>query len=265
MTTGALIFAFNNEETDYVSMAAWCAKNVRRHLGIPVAVVTNVATAVGFDHVILVEAEAGGTRYFEDYDATVTWHNAGRVDAYHLSPFDCTLVLDADYVVAGNSLKVLLSSPEEFLAHRWAYDVTGNTDFSEYNFFGDHRMPMWWATVMMFRRSARTQQIFEIMTMVKHNWPHYKRLYRSSSKAYRNDHALSVALGVVNGHAVDHHGIPWKLATLEPKHKITQTGTDSYQVEYIGATGRPQYIQLHNQDFHALGKQQLGEIIANSC
>lgn len=264
MTTGALIFAFNNEETDYVAMAAWCAKNIRRHLNIPVAVVTNVATATGFDHVILAEAEAGGARYFEDYNTTVTWNNAGRVDAYHLSPFDRTLVLDADYVVASDSLKTVLNSSEEFLAHRWAFDVTGNNNFSEYNFFGDHRMPMWWATVMMFQRSTRTQQMFETMTMIKHNWTHYKRLYRSSPKSYRNDHALSIALGVVNGHAIDHHGIPWKLATVEPKYKITQTDTDSYRVEYTGPTGRPQWIQLHNQDFHAMGKQQLGEIIANS-
>ncbi len=41
MTTGALIFAFNNEQTDYVAMAGWCARNIRRHLDIPVAIVTD--------------------------------------------------------------------------------------------------------------------------------------------------------------------------------------------------------------------------------
>ena len=34
MTTGALIFAYNNEQTDYVAMAAWTAKNIQRHQGI---------------------------------------------------------------------------------------------------------------------------------------------------------------------------------------------------------------------------------------
>ena len=41
LTRGVLIFAFNNEETDYLAMAEWSAKNIRKHLGLPVAVVTD--------------------------------------------------------------------------------------------------------------------------------------------------------------------------------------------------------------------------------
>lgn len=52
MTTGALIFAFNNEATDYVSMAAWSAKRIRHYLKIPVAVVTDKPTDLDFDRVI---------------------------------------------------------------------------------------------------------------------------------------------------------------------------------------------------------------------
>ena len=100
MTTGALIFAFNNEQTDYLAMAAWSAKNIRRHINIPVAVVTDADPAdsrlLEFDQVVPAKPESGGTRYFEDYGSTVTWHNAGRVDAYNLTPWDQTLVLDAD-------------------------------------------------------------------------------------------------------------------------------------------------------------------------
>ena len=31
MTTGALIFAFNNEHVDYEAMARWSAGNIERH------------------------------------------------------------------------------------------------------------------------------------------------------------------------------------------------------------------------------------------
>ena len=65
MTTGALIFAFNNEETDYLEMAAWSAENIRRHLGIPVAVVTDVKDASrnrSFDRVVEAAPATGGTR-----------------------------------------------------------------------------------------------------------------------------------------------------------------------------------------------------------
>ena len=37
MTTGALIFAYNNDKINYVKMAAWTANNIKRHLKIPVA------------------------------------------------------------------------------------------------------------------------------------------------------------------------------------------------------------------------------------
>jgi hypothetical protein len=90
MTTGALIFARNNEHTDYVAMAHWSAKNIQRHLGIPTHIVTeDIRTD-------------SGSRHFTNV-GTVTWHNTNRMDAYRLSPWDRTLVLDADYVVAGGS------------------------------------------------------------------------------------------------------------------------------------------------------------------
>jgi hypothetical protein len=255
MTTGALIFAFNNEQTDYVSMAEWSAKNIERHLGIPTRIVTNKDVATS----------GTNQRWFGDYETTVTWHNESRTDAYTLSPWDQTLVLDADYVVASDQLKTLLESNQDFLAHRLAYDVVGVNDFSGLNYFGYNQMPMWWATVMMFRKTAYTQHIFECMAMIKNNWTHYKKLYRNYSPSYRNDHALTIALGTVNGHTLDYPGIPWNLASLTPEHKITQIGIDEYRVDFLTSDQKPRWIVLKNQDFHAMGKQQLGEIVADPC
>jgi hypothetical protein len=193
MTTGALIFAYNNGVTDYVRMAAWTAKNIRRHLGIPVAVVTDQPTAYNFDKVVLCEATSTNERWFDDYAARVPWHNANRVNAYELSPWDTTLVIDADYVVASDQLKVLFECDQEFLAHRWATDITGQDNFESLNYFGHCRMPMWWATVMMFRRSTQARLIFETMHMIKNNWSHYRHIYKNFSnnlsQRSRTDHS----------------------------------------------------------------------------
>jgi hypothetical protein len=249
MTTGALIFAFNNEQTDYVAMAKWSAKNIKRHLGIPTHIVT--------------DSDAGtNTRHFSDV-GTVTWHNLNRMDAYKLSPWDRTLVLDADYVVASDQLKSLLEADQDFLAHRWAYDVTGCNNFEGLNYFGDNRMPMWWATVMMFRRSHQAELIFDSMQMIRDNWDHYRAIYKNSKTTYRNDHALSIALGIVNGHTLNHLGIPWQLASLTPEHKLRQLDKDCYRVDFVNSNNKPRWIELR-QDFHAMGKQQLGEIVANT-
>ena len=251
MTTGALIFARNNEQIDYEAMARWSAKNIERHLGIPTHIVTDDS------------APSTNTRHFTDV-GPVTWHNLNRMDAYQLSPWDCTLVLDADYVVASNQLQSVLDIDQDFLAHRWAYDVTGCNDFEGLNYFGNNRMPMWWATVMMFRRSRHAELIFNSMQMICNNWTHYRNLYKNTNATYRNDHALSIALGIVNGHTLNHAGIPWALASLTPDHKLTQLDQDSYRVDFVNTENNLRWITL-TQDFHAMGKQQLGEIVANPC
>jgi hypothetical protein len=251
MTTGALIFARNNEQIDYVSMAQWSARNIERHLGIPTHIVTDDS------------APATNARHFTDVGA-VAWHNLNRMDAYGSTPWDRTLVLDADYVVASNQLQSVLEADQDFLAHRWAYDVTGCNTFEGLNSFGNNRMPMWWATVMMFRKSKPAELIFDSMKMIRDNWTHYRKLYKNTNATYRNDHALSIALGIVNGHTLDHAGIPWALASLTPEHKLTQLGPDHYRVDFANTENKPRWIELR-QDFHAMGKQQLGAIVANPC
>ena len=265
MTTGALIFAFDNESTDYVAMAGWCAKNIHRHLDIPVAVVTDAPdrarTYSGIDKVIQAVPVPGGTRWFEDYQSTVTWHNAGRVDAYALSPWERTLVLDADYVVASDQLKILLDSDQEFLAHASAYDITNVDNFVGLNKYGEHNMPMSWATVMMFQRSTHAELIFDCMRMIRDNWRHYKNLYKIASSTYRNDHALSIALGIVNGQTLEYRSIPWELASVTPEHTVTRTSLDCYRIDYVDQQKRTRWTTLRNQDFHAMGKHHLEKII----
>jgi len=264
MTTGALIFAFNNEQTDYIRMASWSARNIKRHLKIPTAVVTNDpdrAKKYRFDQIIVAESESGGTRYFDDYADSVTWHNANRTDAYTLSPWDRTLVLDADYVVASNRLKILLDCNQDFLAHKLAYDIVHQDNFAELNNFGNYSMPMSWATVMMFRKSQHAQLIFEAMRMIKNNWKHYTDLYQIRTATYRNDYALGMALGIMSGQTFDYPIIPWDLASVTPEHAVTCIGLDHYRVDYADQEQRPKWITIKNQDFHAMGKRHLENII----
>lgn len=263
ITTGALIFAFNNEHTDYLAMAAWSAKNIRKHLGIPVAVVTDVRDASrnrAFDKVITATPSTGGTRYFADYEETVSWHNAGRADAYTLTPWDQTLVLDADYVVCSDMLKMALESDKDFLCFKNAFDVTGVNDFDGLNSFGDHRFPMWWATVMMFRKSPTAQYIFDTMNMIKQNWNHYRDIYHIGPSLYRNDYALSIALGLVSGHTLKVDSIPWEMPSVLPEHELTH---DGYQwvVKFKNSQAQNKSMSFAGIDFHAMGKKHLGAVI----
>lgn len=267
MTTGALIFAFNNEQTDYVAMARWSAQRIRKHLNIPVAIVTDHTSGPGleeFDVVVASHAQAGGTRYFSDYDATVTWNNAGRTDAYALSPWDRTLVLDADYVVASATLGNLLQTNNDFMCHSTATDVTTGKPLDGLNTFGRYKLPMWWATVMMFRRSNTAQFIFDSMNMVRNNWQHYRDLYGIDKSTYRNDFALSIALGIVSGHTGVVQNIPWSLMSALPDTTVRQLDADFYEFGYNDSDKKPRTVGLAGVDFHAMGKNHLEKIIAAS-
>ena len=267
MTTGALIFAFNNEQTDYVAMAVWSAANIRRHLGIPTAVITDVPDDPRLrqvDAVIPAKRAAGGTRYFEDYDSTVTWYNAGRVDAYSLTPWDQTLLLDADFVVASSDLTQVLAMSQDVVCHDIAYDLARAQQLSGLNVFGRYNIPMSWATVMMFRKSAMAAYVFDCMHMIRENWQHYRDLYGINNRTYRNDYALSIALGIVNGHQPRTDFVPWALATVMPQDALTMVDQDVFDVAYTDTRGKTFYHRFGNQDFHAMGKSHLEKLIADA-
>jgi hypothetical protein len=123
---------------------------------------------------------------------------------------------------------------------------------------------MWWATVMMFRKSLQSEIVFDSMTMIRDNWTHYRRLYSNNQPTYRNDHALSIALNIENGHTLTTCDIPWSLASLTPDHQLEYLALDHYRISYIDTHNRPRWIDINGQDFHAMGKQQLGAIVVNN-
>lgn len=267
MTTGVLLFAFNNQHVNYLAMAAWSAKNIQRHLGLPVSVVTDrpqACDSVLFDQIIHVPLpDHTDERYFKDYKKTAVWHNTTRVNAYELSPYDQTLVLDVDYVVASDQLALLCDTLPDFLAHNRAHDLSGHRDFNDNNWFGLYRMPMTWATVMFFRRSPQAQHIFSAMQLIRNHWQHYRQLYHIGESTYRNDYALSIAQNLVNGHVLQCPHIPWSLATVTAESQLTQIDTDTYMITYASNNEHSKWLHI-KQDFHAMGKYDLEQIIAHN-
>jgi len=270
MTRGVTIFAFNNEQIDYLAMAAWSARNIHRHLDLPVCVITDVDDAkrtAEFDQVVVTESPAVQQhRYFYDYKKNAAWHNMNRSSVHDLTPWDHTLVLDADYVVASDQLKVLFDAGQDFLSHDRAVDASGYPPFDENNKFGTYRMPMSWATVMCFRKGTTARLIFEAMQMIRDHWNHYRELYFINEETFRNDYALSIAMNIVDGHTLSTPAIPWPLMSLTSHSKITQLEPDTYRIDYENSNtnGKAKWIILQNQDFHAMGKKSLGEIVANN-
>ena len=102
------------------------------------------------------------------------------------------------------------------------------------------------------------------MTMVRQNWQHYRDLYNIDRPTYRNDFALSIALGIVSGHTLEVDTMPWPLASTLPEHTIQQLDQDYYSITYNDSEGKVKTVGMRGQDFHAMGKKQLEAIIENS-
>jgi hypothetical protein len=110
----------------------------------------------------------------------------------------------------------------------------------------------------------QAQLIFDAMAMIRNNWTHYRRLYSNNQPTYRNDHALSISLCMLNGHTIDHPIIPWNLASVTHSHKLSQISEDHYRIDFVNQEQKPRWVEVKDCDFHAMGKGHLGEIIANT-
>lgn len=263
MTQGALLVAFNNAHIDYVTIAAWNADRIRRFLNVPVTLITDStdhAKLDRFDQVIFRPTPQAGQRWFEDIDATVDWRNFDRSHAALESPYDKTLVLDVDYIVNSHQLRCLLDSTEDFLCHRHAVNARSGELFNIS--FGKYNMPMYWATVMCFKRSKKADVIFHMMQMIQNNWAHYRDLYQIDRPAFRNDHALSIALNIESGQTLTTTNIPWNLVSVLPAEKLSAISDTEFRIEWNDGQ-KTRFTLLANQDFHAMGKSYLEKIIAN--
>lgn len=262
MKKGVVLFAFDNEVFKYQKMAEWSTRRIHRHLDLPVTLVTDRAVEnFEFDQVIVIDNKSSGSRHFLDVDKLATWHNHSRPQVIDITPYDQTLVLDVDYVVASDRLKILFDIDRDFLCHDIAYDITGLTDYSSLNNFGRNRMPSKWATVMYFEKTNRVAMIFDIMTRVRENYRHYCNLYGIPTRgSYRNDYALSIALNIVDGHRPYTDSIPWRLASVDPQHKVSLLDNDRFKIEFL-QDNRSRYIMTDGQDLHIMGKQDLMEIV----
>lgn len=268
MSQGAVLFAFNNDRVDYVSQAQWSAPRINRHLGLPVTLITDkMLDDVGmFDRVIIRESRSGGTRKYDhmNADSSANWYNRGRCSAYDVTPYDQTLLLDTDYIVSSNNLRSLFDTDRDLLCHRHVLDVTDRRNFASDTRFGAVEFPMWWATVVYFRRSQAAESVFEMMQMIETHWYHYSRLYKFDQDLYRNDYAISIALNTVYGHVPDSvPSIPWPLFTAFYDVYLNQLDQDRFQLNYVRMVENQQRHQrmiLEDCDLHVMNKPDLGKI-----
>jgi hypothetical protein len=212
MSRGIIIFAQNNEYINYAEQACACAGYARKNLSLvdEICLVTNTETLESkkdlineyFDNIIVTDSfQPENVRLFKDtIDKTeyASFKNMSRSDVYELSPYDETLVIDSDYFIMNNVLDQVWSSDNDVMINCKYRDVSErHKEHIEY--LDNFSIPMYWATVFYFKKSDFAENLFTIISHIKHNYKYYYYLYNCSGNLYRNDFAFSMALHILNG------------------------------------------------------------------
>lgn len=275
MTTGALIFAHNNSIIDYTKLAVFAANRVKQHLGIPVSIVTDNKTWLiknypehPFDQIIEITNEPNSTRYF--YDGALTakeeeWKNLTRVRAYDLTPYDKTLVIDSDYVVNSDVLKIALRRNEVFQMYRKSFDLAPWRDQTCFINVSPYSIPFYWATVFVFEKNDVTKAFFDLVSYIKLNYQYFRMLYLIESPTFRNDYAFSIAVHIMNGKTNGEFvtELPGIMTYIHDRDLLVKATDDTMQflVEKENHYGEYFAVKTAGIDVHVMNKMSLSRII----
>jgi len=212
------MFAHNNTEIDYFRMAVVNAMLIKKHLGTDVTVVTDqhsldyVTQSIPRDQIDLYidniilnhkdsEFKHKNTKVYRDtinLQKSLSFYNLDRADAYDISPYDETIMLDADYLILGNTLNSCWGNKNPMMMNYTWQDINFNRKF-DLDRLSIASITQYWATVVYFQKSAYAESFFTLCKNVRKNYAYYKNLYRWSGSTFRNDYVFSVAAHMLHG------------------------------------------------------------------
>lgn len=233
---GAIIFANNTRDFDYVKIATANARLIEKNLGLPTTVLT---------------AESQGNRRLDSTTGQfVEWKNFGRSQAYDLSPYNETLLLDADYLMIDDSMLMMFDNRHPYLLVDKNTYVT-DPDLKEN--MGRYSLPFVWATAVMFRKDHKAKMLFDLVKMIESNYGYYRALYNVEASNYRNDYAFAIAHYILSGYQISQE-------QMFPIGITTMPGTLDrleWREKHIIARAPNRAYVLPRQNIHILSKHYL--------
>jgi hypothetical protein len=277
MTHGAVIFAQNNAQVDYIKIAIFSAKQVIKHLGIPVTLVTDNPDWLNntypndveiFDRVIVTSSHQSQTKKF--YDGSLSskkfeWKNFTRSQVYELSPYDKTLVIDSDYIINSSILKSALDSDYDFQIYRNSFDLAGWRDVESFTNLNQYSIPFYWATVFVFEKTPVTESFFTLVNHIKENWEFYRILHSIDNQVFRNDFAFSIAIHIMNGNTDRTFAtkLPGTMSYVLDRDFLVSMKDDKMQFLVEKQTHHGEYtlVKTTGIDVHVMNKYSLSRFI----
>ena len=193
---GVVLFAFNTDTVDYQQIAEQAARLIKHTLNLPVTIVTNNTNPQ--------------SNYRVGYAHGSQWNNFDRYRAYELSPYDETILLDSDYLVLDDNLLKILDTITDYTIVKHNQNPVRSMDGD----MGVMGLNYIWATAVVFKRTAKSKSLFDLVGRIQRNYNYYRRLYQLREENFRNDYAFTIADNIINGY-IPSLGIPWTMLTIE--------------------------------------------------
>ena len=244
---GILLFSFDTAELEYSKITEKSIELLRINCpNIPVVVVGDKIIKSA-DWTILADDPQPNVHNLR---GPKQWKNLARVDAYELSPFDTTIIIDSDYLAYDNNLVKLFESDQPVLAHTTWCDL----NYAEVTTMpmGNSMLDMMWATVLMFKKDTVVRQMFNTWRNVLENYSYFAELFGLNKRMVRNDHAFTIAMAKIQNHgSVQHTIIPWDIITANQNFKVKEITNKNIVLE-------DQHGEIIvDQSVHILNKESL--------
>jgi len=276
MNRGALIYAHNNRDVDYVLLASISGSLVKKNLEIPVSLVSDKSTLDWakqsniysnlekvFDKIIEVEKpETNNKRNLYDgiTSKSVQFTNTNRYSAWDLTPYDRTLLLDSDYLIFSNNLNHYWDVNESILLSKSMNDIFDKKRVGYHDrYVSDTGTHLYWATAVMFTKNYESELFFNLVNYIKDNYQYYADLFRFDDRQFRNDIAFSVANHILHGFDTAENITLPPLLTVQDRDilydvKPNKNLTLLVQTDY---NGRYSLMTLNGVDVHIMNKQSI--------
>lgn len=246
-SNGCIIFAYNTDKINYFNQAEEAANRVVKYLNLPVTIITNQKQE-SKHNVIITETPP------KNYKQRNIWYNRSRTGAFDITPYSKTLVIDSDYFLCTSNLLPHIQSQKSFLISSEVYNPKKAQKVIHY--LGKTRIPMLWATIMIFDRSNETKCLFELAKNVEKHYQYYSQLYGFNYGSIRNDYIFSIACHLMGGYGINSYALKnYPLINCDSEIVYEKFTDNKLIYKYI--KDKVYGNRLQNIDLHLMNKGQI--------
>ena len=276
MKKGILIFAHNSPKLDYGLLSLISGKLAKQNLKVPVSLATDEQTINWlkesnryelaceiFDQIITVESpESGNVRKLFDGKSSevVPFKNFNRTDAWDITPYDRTLMIDSDYLIFTDVLGSYWDIDQDIMIGNNVSTLYDERSIGYHDkYVSDTGVHMFWATAVMFTKNQNTKIFFDLLKSVRDKYRIYGDLYRFDSRQYRNDISFSVASHIFNGFNTPEVNLPAILtfSDRDVLYKINDSNSLVFMVSNDMLEGNYVLTSVNGIDIHVMNKQSI--------